>query len=263
LIIVFDPKDGWHAVVNLGDQRVRRRCQDRAALDDSVVRTAPTVPQSCERKNGTIQRSKTVRLLSFRCDFLPVVESVCWNKATTEPKCISERWLLGSRFRHCVDGPESNRRLFRPTRNQTPAHQAQYASWFRRILPHSRNHLRRGNVPARRPGDVDIQAKMVPQIALFRRESVPSAHKNLVYQGLPLACLAYRLEPDARQSPTSKIWNRGRLSWFLTITFQCHAHRFATTERKTRSIQRKRSDHNPPPATTRYYWIPHIPSKPE
>jgi hypothetical protein len=39
--------------------------------------------------------------------------------------------------------------------------------------------LRGRNIPARQPFDPNIQAEMIPQVTLLRREPITSTHKNL------------------------------------------------------------------------------------
>src|SRR5581483_665879 len=50
-IVVFLLEYGRHPVVYFGHQRIRRRGQDRAALDKSVIGLTPSVPQSRKRKD--------------------------------------------------------------------------------------------------------------------------------------------------------------------------------------------------------------------
>src|SRR2546422_9718978 len=61
-VLVGGHNDG-HAVVQIGDERIGTRCQDRAALNHLPLRTFPLVPQSGERKDIAFTNLETVRLL--------------------------------------------------------------------------------------------------------------------------------------------------------------------------------------------------------
>jgi len=62
-IVLVRRNDDGHAIVQVGDERIRSRGQDRTALDDLPVGTLPLIPKAGERKDIAFTNFKTVRLL--------------------------------------------------------------------------------------------------------------------------------------------------------------------------------------------------------
>ena len=113
------------------------------------------------------------------CNFVsrPLVKSVCWDQAPARFQRITERGLGSRCFRPCIDHHGSYSGVFRPRRNQSPAHQRQFSDRFFRILANDWDWLSRGNVVARSPfASVWHCVEVFVDKLLPSRQSVSSAH---------------------------------------------------------------------------------------
>jgi hypothetical protein len=111
-------KDHRHAVVNGCGHNIWSRGQNRAGLQRFAVRVFPAIPYS--REQLAFIDFKTVRLLCFPC-LLPLLKPICWDEAPASFQRVTKRGLHACRLRSCVDHLGSDRRVFRPRWNESPA----------------------------------------------------------------------------------------------------------------------------------------------
>jgi hypothetical protein len=80
-VVVVWSKDYRHPVVNVGQERIWRRSEDRAALDYIALRVSPSIPEASESEQFAFTHFEAVRL--FRLSFaLPLVKAISWNEAS-------------------------------------------------------------------------------------------------------------------------------------------------------------------------------------
>ena len=146
-IITIWIKDDWHSVVNRGSHSIWSRRQDRTRLDPLSTGVFPAIPQPSECEQRPVIDFKAVRLLRFARP-RPLVESVRRDETSAVGEWITERWLSRRRLRSGVNHTGSGGRLFRPTWNETPAHQRQQSDGLFWMLADHRDLLGGSDVVA-------------------------------------------------------------------------------------------------------------------
>jgi hypothetical protein len=101
--------------MDVSQESVRRRCQDRAALQDFSLRIRPFVQEPGEREKLTVFHLKTLWLFDLAVP-LPLVESIGGNQAVLRLERVAERGRGQNRLDSGIDRPEPDARVLCPGR---------------------------------------------------------------------------------------------------------------------------------------------------
>lgn len=139
-----------HSIVDSRSHSIRRRGQNRAGLQHLAAWVSPAIPQTRKREQLPLVDLETIGLLGLARPH-PLVESIRRKQTSSRFQRIAKSRFLRHSLGSGVDHPRRARQIFRPTRNQSPAHQRQLSCGFLRVLSDNHDRLRGRNVVSRDP----------------------------------------------------------------------------------------------------------------
>ena len=162
-----------NAVMQRGEIRARRRCDDGDAVGLLAVRSHP----------GLCERGKSNRLAIAAVDeerplaaaqILPFVVAICRNQTASSLDRILEGGLVANRLGTRVDQQRKTTGILHPRRNQSPAHQPEVTAAI--FQNDNRNWLCRCNIIPRREVWLFHIAEYLPKCRRRRGNDEATTH---------------------------------------------------------------------------------------
>ena len=144
LSVTVRGQDHRHAVVEVRQEFVRCRRDDRAGLEGFARLFVPSLPQPRESERSGVAKVDEMGLLALPGPN-PLVESIGRNQTTPGLDRGSEGRLLGHRLAAGVDHPCTDLLVLGPRRDQTPTDQGEL-SWALLAGTNNRDGLGGGDV---------------------------------------------------------------------------------------------------------------------
>src|SRR5205085_3538900 len=161
--------------MDLRQQFVRRRRDDRASLDTLPVPTGPSLPEAGEGERPPVLELEIIGPLGSPL-LIPFEEAVGDHKTRPALERLSEGGLLGERLAPRVDQLIRDAGVFGPARDESPIQIYKFSAFSARVSANGGDRLRRRDVEARRKLVIYLYIELFCDNFLWRLQTESSAH---------------------------------------------------------------------------------------